>query len=419
MNIAYKDQTIEFYIISNTQNHKQKLLYLPRYRHLERISKENAQILLGANEDTQADLLLKPIIEKINKLDPRVLDYDPIKHPWYDYNINISNECDLRCCYCYRNNVSIRSSRQTMNTTQLQAVTKAILAHKKNSETFPVLHMSFHCAGEPTSNQERLQNAVDYIRQESYEKGLPIRFYMTTNCDYKGFTPFIIQNFASVGIFFIGPKELHDEYRTLRGDKSTYDQILRNIKALHKSKVNTYFVITMTNEIMKHWQEIIDFFAENFPGCTLRPFPVSSKSCEATSDMESLDYNEFYRISYKMYLYSQGKIQFCFPNAEINELFSQEVNRSMNKQLLVSSTKEITVCTHSGNILGRGHMDMDTGIIDIKEPMLNHSECSKCFCRYTCAAGYALPSTNPIYKPFCDLIKKITIHELNKIAADR
>lgn len=56
---------------------------------------------------------------------------------------------------------------------------------------------------------------------------------------------FLAENNFLVGLSIDGPRELHDTYRVNKGQKPTFDQVLRGIRILQKHKVGHNFLVVM------------------------------------------------------------------------------------------------------------------------------------------------------------------------------
>lgn len=350
--------------------------------------------------------------------------HNQLNDPWNGYCINLTDQCNFRCRYCYLDERDRALNMKSMTAAQLHDVVRGIVENKKRTQTFPLLPITFYGGGEPTFDPGFFRYAVFYIRDYAAAHNLAARFSMTTNAGYETLNDFIMEHFASVGISLDGPRFLNDYQRPPYGGGSCFDRIMKNAKELYASEVFTSFFITVTSETVKHWTEIIDFFHENFPGCVLRVSPMRPFGNGKNSMVQPPDSREYCDKTYEAFLYAQGKIDLSVPDTDISDKKVFACAAASGKHLILSGDCSVSHCAHSGNIFGCGHMDADTGEISYEDSMqltknreinvLNYPECDSCFCKYTCAGGCPDAHIRDRSLNTCSLTRRVTRFKLEQ-----
>jgi uncharacterized protein len=200
--------------------------------------------------------------------------------------INVTNQCNLNCTYCYEYGddkiVDTKAGGKTKFMTEETAREAIEFAFREAGDN-PIAHVTFF-GGETLLNFKVLEKTVAYARQRSRELGKDIDFSLTTNATL--LKPAIIECLAEnqfgVTVSIDGPKDMQNKFRVFHNGQGSYDVIAPNIKALiarHRTRpigarvTLTSGVLDVTR-IYRHLTEELGFHEVGFA-------PVTSKDARS------------------------------------------------------------------------------------------------------------------------------------------
>lgn len=141
----------------------------------------------------------------------------------------VTQECNLRCIYCYGDGGSYGSGGNMTRDTALRSVDWLI----EQSEDKKKLSISFF-GGEPLLNFNLMKEVVEYALKRGKESSKEFNFCLTTNAlllDDEKIT-FLKEHKIIPLVSFDGPKELQDTQRPFKNGKGSYDAIMPKIRKL-------------------------------------------------------------------------------------------------------------------------------------------------------------------------------------------
>ena len=334
------------------------------------------------------------------------LDPPPADFPLQSLVMNLTNQCNLSCTYCYEfgeDKVATPEGKpKFMDLPTAKASVDFLLSQSSGRNT---VHITFF-GGETLMNFPLLKQVVTYATERATEQGRGIDFSLTTNATL--LTPAIIEflseNKIGVTVSMDGPADLHDKLRVFSNGKGSYDMIAPRVKALiqgHRTRPITARV-TLTNgvtdvlRIYKHLKHDLGFHEVGFAPVTTSPdrlYSINERGMDGVLD-------DFHKLADEYLEYALRGEMHGFSNVSdtIAELI-QGVNKSHPcgaalGLLGVGPSGDIAPChrfvdsdTHSlGNIatgvdrekqaefLNRGHVN-------------NKYDCQTCWARPLCAGG--------------------------------
>jgi uncharacterized protein len=185
-------------------------------------------------------------------------------------SLNISNDCNMACKYCYANGGNYYTNGGLMDRdTALNAVNFV-------SRNFSAIELVNFFGGEPTLNPDIIEQVCEYFFYLHARGILPYlpQFGLTTNgynISSRMLDILRTYNF-SVSISLDGPKKIHDQIRIGKNDSGTYDAIVENIQTIISMGIVPEFECTYTGEHYRngiHLTGLMDFFYDNFQCRTL------------------------------------------------------------------------------------------------------------------------------------------------------
>lgn len=318
------------------------------------------------------------------------------KIEFHNLALVLSQDCNMRCVYCYENGGSFNRKRKIMD---VDSIKKSI---DWWIDALPIsvseANIEFY-GGEPLLNEKGFVFAVSYLNEISGKRKININYLITTNGTLinQSTSKVMARNKIAVMISIDGNKTAHNRNRKLIGNRDSYDIVIKNIHMLLKEGVKVSARITLTrNNISELYESVLALWDEGISIIDCVPVLTEQESLrigiedlsglaenyakieEALADKllngEKYYFNSFLRIIYALYLrldkyyptcgyYSCKKI-YCTPEGEV-----------YNCEKLIGKT---------GEKIG------DIGIINnsvLKNRLLGHiyqDECSKCLLRRVC-----------------------------------
>jgi len=161
----------------------------------------------------------------------------PMPFPQRSLVLNVANECNLGCSYCFAAQGDYGAPRRLMSEQTAQRSVDFLLANSGEHESVTIVFFG----GEPLMNLGLIQKLVGYAAEVGRKAGKIVEFSMTTNATY--LTPEIIQflndHRIGVSVSIDGPRKYHDLRRYYRPGVGSYDLIEPRVRALlrgHKTR---------------------------------------------------------------------------------------------------------------------------------------------------------------------------------------
>lgn len=168
----------------------------------------------------------------------------PGHFPLQSLVMNITNQCNLSCTYCYEFGAdkiaTPKGKAKFMSLDTARASVDFLLAESQGRKA---VHITFF-GGETLMNFPLLRQVVDYARERTAAEGRSVDFSLTTNATL--LTPAIIaflsENAIGVTVSMDGPPDLHDKRRIYKNGKGSHAVIeprLRALIASHRTRAIT------------------------------------------------------------------------------------------------------------------------------------------------------------------------------------
>ncbi len=170
------------------------------------------------------------------------------------YTLCITQQCNLRCKYCY---VDKASARMPLDTAE-----KAIDFIYERTPADDDIDIGFF-GGEPLLEFELIEAITDKI--ERHPEHDPERVELTLVSNGTIFNPriadFIIDHDVGFGISCDGPPEVHDLYRVYKNGKGSGRLVERNIKRALERFPNLMVNAVYRPQTLHHLPEVVRYFA--------------------------------------------------------------------------------------------------------------------------------------------------------------
>ena len=213
----------------------------------------------------------------------------PADFPLQTLVMNITNQCNLSCTYCYEFGADkIATPAGKAKYMDLETARASVDFLMKSSADRKGVHITFF-GGETLMNFPLLKNVVAYARETGAAHGKMVDFSLTTNATL--LTPQIIEflsvNEIGVTVSMDGPPEMQDKRRVYKNGRGSYATVEPRIRALianHRTRAITARVtltdgVTDVIGVYRHLKDDIGFHEVGFA-----PVTTSAKTSYTISD---------------------------------------------------------------------------------------------------------------------------------------
>ena len=207
--------------------------------------------------------------------------HPPAKFPLQTLVLNLTNQCNLSCQYCYEygeDRVATPEGKPKFMDFETAKASVDFLLEQSTGRNR--VHITFF-GGETLMNFPLLKRVVAYATEAAAARGCSIDFSLTTNATL--LTPAIIeflsQNRIGVTVSMDGPKEVQDKLRVFSNGRGSYDLVAPKVRALienHRTRpiaarVTLTSGITNVVTIFRHLKDDLGFHEVGFAPVTTSP----------------------------------------------------------------------------------------------------------------------------------------------------
>lgn len=171
--------------------------------------------------------------------------------------INLTNNCNLRCKYCFRNIEHLK--KDEIEDSQLKSICEYILQHceEQRIRKFSIQFWG----GEPLL----LFDKIKYVQDFFLNYGINPQFIIETNGTLlnKKIANELVERKIKIGISIDGPEYLHNFHRPFMNGEGSFNKVLQGIQYLKKACYNEFGVITViTKKNIHEASNILNYFAK-------------------------------------------------------------------------------------------------------------------------------------------------------------
>lgn len=214
---------------------------------------------------------------------PRARQMPPPDFPLTTMVLNVTNQCNLSCTYCYEYGedkiVDTENGRKPKFMSE-ETARESVDFMLRESGANRMAHLTFF-GGETLLNLPVLKSTVAYAKQRAAEVGKEVDFSLTTNATLlkPDVIEFLAENRVGVTISIDGPKEVQDQFRVFSNGTGSYDVVAPKIRELlrrYKTRpIGARVTLTTNNldirKIYRHLHDEIGFWEVGFAPVTTAP----------------------------------------------------------------------------------------------------------------------------------------------------
>lgn len=221
---------------------------------------------------------VRGIVSDDIRMDPVTPSAPPEDYPLQALVLNITNQCNLACTYCYEfgaDKIASQSGKPRYMTAETARQSVDFLLDGSGDRQ--AVHITFF-GGETLMNFKLLREVVDYAVGAARARGREITFSLTTNATLLSdeIIAFLSDNGIGVTVSMDGPPDLQDKHRVYKNGKGSYAVIeprLRKLIANHRTRAVTARVtltegVTDVIRIYRHLKDDLGFHEVGFAPVT-------------------------------------------------------------------------------------------------------------------------------------------------------
>jgi len=330
----------------------------------------------------------------------------PADFPLQALVLNITNQCNLACTYCYEFGADkIATPEGKKKYMSLETAKESVDFLLAESGARKAVHITFF-GGETLMNFPLLREVVAYANAKAEAQGRSVGYSLTTNATM--LTPEIIRflgdNAIGVTVSMDGPPELQDKRRVYKSGKGSYAVVEPRIRALianHRTRAITARVtltsgVTDVVRIYRHLKDDLGFHEVGFAPVTAEGERDYTLDGDEMSDVLS----QFHALADEWLEFALDGRMHGFSN--VSETMA-ELIQGANKShpcgagiglLGVSPSGDLSPChrftdadTHTlGHISSGVDREKQKDFLD-RGHVASKYDCQSCFARPLCAGG--------------------------------
>ena len=161
-------------------------------------------------------------------------DIKPQKHVLTNVVLQIANDCNLHCKYCYGDGGSYGRQRELMTFETAKKGIDYLLSHSGNLKEILITFFG----GEPLLNFELIKEVIAYCSEQEKISGKKFRYCMTTNGTIVNdeILEYIKKYKISTMLSMDGGKEIQDCYRCYENGTGSFEIIKDNIEKFKEAR---------------------------------------------------------------------------------------------------------------------------------------------------------------------------------------
>lgn len=187
-----------------------------------------------------------------------------------------TNQCQLRCTYCYSDAGErvdlIQESNDSPTTLGIEDTRAAIKTVCNTARIFQDIgrnekaSVRFIGGGEPTFNWNWLKDSIDFAKKTAEGMGVPLELRLVTNGVYsEDRANWLARNFDAIHLSIDGPPDIQDVQRPLPIGTGSSKYVMRSMKLFCESDAKTTVRSTWTDLAVGRGREIAEFFFSESP----------------------------------------------------------------------------------------------------------------------------------------------------------
>lgn len=343
-------------------------------------------------EVTQDDLTRVP--DFIESSDQLCMQEPSHNSRYISATLVVTTACNLRCSYCYEANEGPRPTPLFMRMRLAKKIVDSVIDQSYKDK----LGARFYFfGGEATLALPLIMKTVPYIKDQAQSRHVESRCLMTTNAVMSDpVASWVIANFEGLTVSLDGIRDVHNTQRS-----NSFNRVIRTLDGWYEADCKKLQIrMTVSADGVSRLPQSADFIANRYPGVTIHVEPVIGLG-KAKELVRPPDYDEFFdrllesidiarkygsKLTTGILRTHGNKTGFCSASSG-GRIFLPDGTIATCPRLALSpdplSVKHFRL----------GHIDVETGLINLSNEQRTNSEllktanipeCQNCFARQNC-----------------------------------
>lgn len=383
------------------------ILYAPRVGFICEANSDVLNLLASINELKQDRLNAKQkyvlnqlvtngVLNGSQELD--IKKYNPGKYAPTTVTLFPTNQCNLRCIYCYASAGECKPLDMEWHYAE-SAITTII----RNAINVGInnITVGFHGGGEPLLRWNFIKEVVHYAEQECHNNKLKLTTYAATNgLLSEKQLDWITKHFSNLNISFDGLPRVQDHNRPLPNGEGSYKFIEKTLKFLDKKGFSYGIRSTFSDYNVDLMEESYDFIVSNFNPRTIHFEPVFNCGRCKTSNKFDINLEKFAQSFQEIEAkHRNNKTRFIYSGCRVETLTNSfcgvaRDSFTITPEGFITSCFEITTSDDPrSEYLYYGKIDKEGNVVidENRRKYLhnltveNLAYCKDCFAKWHCA----------------------------------
>jgi len=399
----------ELFIIGSIN--KNKIIYVPLMGRLYFLSQKTFNDLKNGNETEE---LIRSNLLVPQKTEKNIKDgiFSLIEQTDY-INILLTNDCNLRCKYCYANG---GEKKEVIDFNFVKCAIDHFIDPKKS------MNIIFQGGGEPTLQVNLIKKILKYAKTKS---GKINPMVQTNGTLSENALKWFLKNNFEISLSSDGPPEIQNKQRPKKNGKKTSKSVEKTMKLLIKNKCNPNVRVTITKSSVKRQLQILEYLKDfGMKKIIFQPVTLAGRALKEKSIynqppaldtfienlLKTVEISEEYGIKIKSRYFP-----FYFRSAS----FCGNPNICLSTDGFLTACNEVVSGKKGPEIFVYGRYNINSNCINIEKSKMDYFKrrnldnlpsCKNCFARWGCAGGCYIVTfreTGDIFKPNSNMCKKI------------
>jgi uncharacterized protein len=305
----------------------------------------------------------------------------------------LTNRCNLRCTYCY----AAAGDREPEDMSwELASQMIDIVSNNAEKAGWPHFDLIFHGGGEPTQHWKVFKKAVEYARRKKIKANISISSNGVWN---ENQLDFILNNLNSVSLSFDGIREVQEAQRPAVSGGSSFDRVMRSIRAMEKNDFPFTIRITTSNPWLEKLPECVKFICEETACSYIQVEPAFNPQRKGWQDPLPGDADRFIKAYIDAMEIAQGKEKSLMYSGARPWMTVCSFCSAAESALIVRPDGKLVACYEVTDTRHRLEEYFKIGSMESEGPVVDHKAlerlmrmrqerqelCRDCFCFWHCA----------------------------------
>lgn len=315
----------------------------------------------------------------------------------------LTNQCNLRCRYCYAH-----SGEYTPKTMSWETARSAIdfawsdtLKHGLNEFT-----LGFHGGGEPTLNRDVLIKSIEYAESLASANNIKLNISGAFNGCWSGeILDFAINHFTEISISLDGVPSVQDIQRPKAGGAGSFSDVDKTLKAIDASGIKYGLRMTVTDYSVSRLSEGVEYLCKNYRPLKIQAEPVFEQGRAVGNNLAVKDLTHFIAEFIRGYSIAKKYNIELFYSGARPDLITTRFCLAACRAFVVTTDGDVTTCFESygrehplsshflvGSTDRKGSFNIDSDRLNayFRHTVYDNNHCVDCFCKWHCAGDCAI-----------------------------